>query len=463
MDARSLQKLAKAYASSTIHERALIVNRMMQWLLLAEWFAMMAAAFVVSPRVWEGGVSSVHPHLWGAILAGPAFILPAIVIAFLCPASYATRHVLAVAQMLVSILLIDCTGGRIETHFHVFGSLALLAFYMDWRVLATATAITAADHFARGVWWPQSVYGVLTVSPWRWVEHAGWVLFEDFFLVIAATQGIKDVDTMSMGKALLYQGASHDVLTGLANRRMLQERFDTWVETTPEGTGAILFVDLDRFKQANDTLGHTVGDKLLGLVAARLEAVVGQAGILARIGGDEFIVFMEDASCADEVQSLGQRLVGALATPFHVDEHELLLSASAGISRFPCDGKTLAALQERADRAMYVAKSQGRNCCVAFSSEVSRRETTMMEVARDLSGAMSRGEFHLCFQPLIQRNGRLAGFEALLRWHHPVQGIISPADFIPLTERSGMIIGLGDWVLNEACQRCQTWQRPGTA
>jgi hypothetical protein len=220
-DTPALRKRAAQYFRYSMDELACQVDRIFVWLLAAEWVGMIAAAVIVSPRAWNGAHNTLHPHLSAAVLAGPAFIGPAILFAIVYPGSQATRHVIAVAQILVSILLIDVTGGRIETHFHVFGSLAFLAFYRDWRVLITASALTAIDHVVRGVWWPQSVYGVTAVNPWRWVEHAWWVVFEDFFLILATRRSTREMWAVAVSKAQLYAGAYHDVLTGLANRRLL--------------------------------------------------------------------------------------------------------------------------------------------------------------------------------------------------------------------------------------------------
>jgi hypothetical protein len=268
-EATALEQRTEEYFQTSYEDRAAQVDRMMMWLLGVEWLGMMGTAAIVSPRVWAGAQNSLHPHLWAAILAGPAFILPVIGIALLYPGRELTRQLIAVAQILVSILLIDCTGGRIETHFHVFGSLAFLALYRDWRVLLTASAVTALDHVARGIWWPQSVYGVITVSPWRWVEHAWWVIFEDFVLMVSMRTSLRESRLIARSRAFLYDGASHDVLTGLANRRLLQERFDQYCSGEQTSEGALLFIDLDRFKHANDTLGHTVGDILLSQVSGR--------------------------------------------------------------------------------------------------------------------------------------------------------------------------------------------------
>jgi len=454
----ALRKSAAEYFRHSINELACQVDRMFVWLLAVEWLGMVVTAAIVSPRAWSGVKSSLHPHLWAAVLAGPAFILPAILVATFYPGSHLSRHVIAVAQILVSILLIGATGGRIETHFHVFGSLAFLAFYRDWRVLITASALTAVDHVVRGVWWPQSVYGVTTVSPWRWVEHAWWVVFEDFFLILSTRRSIKEMWAVAYSKAQLYAGAYHDVLTGLANRRLLKEGFESRPHSARDVMRAVLFIDLDRFKQANDTLGHKIGDDLLVLVARRLGEVVSHENTLARVGGDEFVLLLDGVSGSEEAVEVGSRLLNALAAPFDVEGHQLLLSASVGISLCPEHGEDLETLQERADRAMYSAKAQGRNQCAVFSSEVARHENILKEIGRDLYKALPNGELQVHYQPLVEKDAHLIGFEALLRWTHPLQGPVAPSDFIPLAERSGAIVGIGEWVLREACRNCCIWQ-----
>ena len=451
---------AREYYRDSLGQRVLFTNRVLMVLLAAEWIGLMVVATTVSPRVWAGTQSSLHPHLWAAILAGPCFVLPAIGVALLCPRRALTRHVLAMAQLLISILLSDASGGRIETHFHIFGSLAILAGYNDWRVLLTASLITSADHFLRGIWWPRSVYGVLTVSPWRWVEHVWWVFFEDVFLVLAARNSIRDLRIAANSKARLYEGASHDQLTGLANRRLLQQTFDSWQQGSAElRCAALLFLDLDLFRQTNERLGYAIGDKLLSAVAGRLSGAVGHGATLARFGGDEFVVFLENVSRDEVAIALGQRLLRTLDSPFHVDGQEWLVSASVGVSFYPEHGATLAALQEAADRAMYVAQSRGKNQCVVCSPEVIRTEQNMREIARSLSAAVSSRKFQLAFQPLVYTDGQPAAFEALLRWNHPTHGNVSPSTFVPLLESSGLIVPLGDWVLNEACRCCEHWQR----
>jgi len=168
-------------------------DRLFAHIMIAQWIAGILFALWVSPLTWAGSSSQVHVHVWAAIFLGGALSLFPAQLAYLRPGRTSTRHVIAVAQMLMSALLIHLTGGRIETHFHVFGSLAFLAFYRDWRVLVPATVVVALDHLLRGMFWPQSVYGVLVPSEWRWVEHAAWVLFEDAFLVMACVRGTREL------------------------------------------------------------------------------------------------------------------------------------------------------------------------------------------------------------------------------------------------------------------------------
>jgi len=168
-------------------------DRMFGGLMLFQWVASVVAALVISPRAWEGTSSHIHIHVWSALLLGGAITLFPACLAFLRPGKASTRYIIAGSQMLMSGLLIHLSGGRIETHFHVFGSLAFLAFYRDWRVFIPATLVVAADHFVRGVYWPQSVFGVLTTSHWRWVEHAAWVVFENVFLIQSCLQGVAEM------------------------------------------------------------------------------------------------------------------------------------------------------------------------------------------------------------------------------------------------------------------------------
>ncbi len=168
-------------------------DRWFAGLMACQWLAGIFAALWISPRTWAGTASQTHPHVWAAVFLGGAISFFPILLVLTRPGRTSTRHVVAIGQMLTSALLIHLTGGRIETHFHVFGSLAFLAVYRDWRVLVPATVVVALDHLLRGAFWPQSVYGVLSASPWRWFEHAGWVIFEDIFLIASCRRGVQEM------------------------------------------------------------------------------------------------------------------------------------------------------------------------------------------------------------------------------------------------------------------------------
>jgi two-component system sensor histidine kinase/response regulator len=212
-------------------------------LMLFQWVACIILALVVSPQTWDGAASRVHLHVWSALLIGGAISLFPVWMTRVWPGAVATRHVIAVAQMLMSALLIAVTGGRIETHFHVFGSLVILSFYRDWRVLVPATVVVALDHFLRGVFLPYSVYGVLSASPWRSVEHAGWVIFENVFLVISCLRSIKEMRFIANRTAALE-----------ASDQRSRQLFDD----APIGM-AVVAVDNEKFKQVNGRFTEMVG------------------------------------------------------------------------------------------------------------------------------------------------------------------------------------------------------------
>src|SRR5688572_9586182 len=197
-----------------IHHRT---DRLFAWLMPCQWLAAIAAAWWITPLTWAGEYSQVHLHVWAAIVLGGGITVFPVILACISPGQKRTRYTIAVSQMLMSALLIHLTGGRIETHFHVFGSLAFLAFYRDWRLFIPATVIVAADHFVRGVYFPQSVFGVIIASPWRWVEHAGWVIFEDIFLIRSCLQSVHEMEDIAEQRAELE--ATNTIVEGRVSKR----------------------------------------------------------------------------------------------------------------------------------------------------------------------------------------------------------------------------------------------------
>src|ERR1043166_6978619 len=214
------------------------VDRWFAGLMCFQWVAGVVAALIISPRAWEGSVSHVHLHVWAAIVLGGIITAFPVALALLRAGELSTRYTISVAQMLMSALLIHLSGGRIETHFHVFGSLAFLAFYRDWKVFVPATLLVAADHFLRGVYWPQSVYGMLAPSPWRWLEHAAWVAFEDTFLLHACLESVREMWNIARQRAELevaHQKTEETVLELTAELKASEERFRLLSAASPVG------------------------------------------------------------------------------------------------------------------------------------------------------------------------------------------------------------------------------------
>ncbi len=269
--------------------------------------------------------------------------------------------------------------------------------------------------------------------------------------------------SLARANAELTELALHDGLTKLPNRLLLEDRIGQSILKVQRNGGhfALLFMDLDGFKPVNDAFGHHIGDQLLVAVAQRLRANLRAQDSLARIGGDEFVLLAELRQ-ADDAASVAGQVVSLLSQPFRVDEHELRVSTSVGIAVYPGDGSNQQELLINADAAMYHAKGLGKNGYSFFERSMNTNARQQLQLLHDLRAALERGEFLLYYQPKFATGSeRMIGAEALLRWQHPQQGLLTPDRFIGLAEKTGLIIAIGDWVLNEACRQMRLWYEQG--
>ena len=581
-------------------------DRMFAGLLGFQWLAGILAAMTISPRAWRGDTSWIHPHVWAASVLGGVIVSLPIGLALAAPGRMITRHCVAVGQMLVGSLLIHLMGGRIEAHFHIFGSLAFLAFYRDWKLLLTASIVVACDHCVRGMLMPRSVFGVSASEPWRWLEHIGWVSYEDIFLAWSCRRGVLEMRVIANRRAdrevllgqverqvqlrtallresearkdivfesaldaivtldhrgrvvevnsaaermlgyprelvlgrvfdemivpidgrssngdnlarllardgdraighrfeidlqradatefpaevsinpvcldgtlmaytaflrditerkqaerrLAYQ-ASHDGLTGLPNRARFQADLETCFRNM-DGL-ALMMIDLDRFKEINDILGHHVGDLVLRLIGPRMQDVLKGRGTIARLGGDEFAILLPGAGQAQAVM-MAEHLLEAMRQPITAGGHSLDVGASIGIALSPDHACEPSELLQYADAAMYSAK-RSKAGYQLYASDQAARTPRRLEMVGELRRGIEQGQLLLHYQPKIDlKTGRVEGAEALARWLHPREGLLPPSRFIGIAEDTGLIKPLTLWAIQTALLQSRAWHQSG--
>ena len=297
---------------------------------------------------------------------------------------------------------------------------------------------------------------------WKWVLSRGMVISrDDDGKPLRVIGTFTDVTSRREAEALVRHQAFYDALTGLPNRRMLRDRLEQEIKRCQRDQLqlALLFIDLDHFKEVNDTLGHDAGDLLLIEAGRRLQACVRQSDTVARMGGDEFTIILAEMTTSDHLEGTLQKILRALAEVFQLGNEQVFVSASIGITIYPLDATQIEDLLRHADQALYVAKGAGRNRFSFFTPALQDAAQTRVRLAGDLRNALTEQQFRVVYQPIVElATGAIQKAEALLRWHHPTRGLVSPATFIPIAESSGLIVEIGEWVFQQASEQVRVWR-----
>ncbi len=392
------------------------------------------------------GQTPLHMIQEGAFVAG--FAVAATVERF----SQKVRVAAASAGLIsCSAVLVHLSGGYIEAHFHFFVMIGILTLYQEWVPFLVAIGYVVLHHGLAGVIAPASVYNHpdAVEHPWRWA------LIHGSFVLAASVAHI--VAWRTNENQLL-----RDPLTALPSRVLFLSRLDAALERMQRRRGqqvAVLFLDLDRFKVINDSLGHSAGDELIVAVADRLRHALRRHETIARFGGDEFAILCEDVDDEQDAIAIAERLLKSFSLPFALAHGEAVSAASIGIAVAADPAQDGEDLVRDADAAMYRAKQSGGGRCMLFDEVTRQRALDRLHTENALRGAIERGELRVYFQPEVSiKTSAIVGLEALVRWEHPERGLVLPGEFIPLAEETGLIIPIGRWVLLESCRHAKRWQ-----
>lgn len=446
------------FAQNSFNEHFILADKVMLILIFLHWIA---ATFVFS--------ISYDTYLYGFVGGGLIFGLLMLAYRFF-KGTVVIRSLVGIALMLFSLIYIQQHLGRIEMHFHVFIGMALLSLYKDPIPVFVAAATTILHHIVFNILQLYEVslfdmpvmvfnYGcgfdiVLLHGAFVILEAAaiGYVIRLQIEYVVELNRSESEISELN--QELSYT-SYHDTLTGLPNRHNLYSQMNLMIANANryQSKFAVLFLDLDHFKNVNDTLGHHVGDMLLKGVASKLKSIVRENDIVSRIGGDEFIIVINDVRDSGSLEQVIIKILEEFRHEWVIQDHLLRLSTSIGVAIYPDDSKETNELMKYADIAMYKAKSEGRDQFSFFTSEMNRQIHHEVELASDMHRALRDEEFMLFYQPKVEiKTGKIIGAEALIRWKHHEKGMVFPNDFIPIAENSGFILNLGTWIIEETAR-----------
>ena len=445
-------------------KNALKADKVMLWLLFIQWGI---ATFITS--------ITFSTYLLGFIGGGLVFGVIAIGYKYF-RGTRTFRSLAATALMVFSAIYIQQHFGRIEFHFHVFVAMAFLTLYEDIFPILIASIVVIFHHLTFNY---LQQYEVQLLDTAIVIYNYGCgldIVFLHAIFVVAEAITVAYIVKMNIEHSIelieskhdikklnkqLTHSVMHDFLTGLPNRQNLYNKMELLIAESKryKHRFALLFIDLDNFKNINDSLGHHIGDELLKRVTQRVQSSLRESDILARLGGDEFIILLNDVKSEEEVLKVISKELELFRKEWHIDSHKLLISSSIGVAMFPSDGDTIEDLMKNADIAMYRAKELGRDNFSFFTKELDRKVHEALEIENDLNYALQRDEFRLFYQPKVHvASGKIIGAEALIRWEHPKKGLVFPDMFIHLAESTGFILKLGKWVMDESVNALKRWE-----